>query len=188
MDQGRSRPRTEPAMNDIIWQNCSKYSSHAEILIAHMGNCIPRASQTHWNNTFAVPVIVTLSTHSQWLQHADNTCCVWNTRWGGIIKKIEWKIEQYCALPGMMFCREYLIFSPSARPPSSKSTRSLSHSTHDVPQLQTWNKKATLQSNDHPSHRANTFPYDISISVRFLMIFSNNHSVISNKLYQETDR
>ena len=134
MDQGRSRPRTEPAMNDIIWQNCSKYSSHAEILIAHMGNCIPRASQTHWNNTFAVPVIVTLSTHSQWLQHADNTCCVWNTRWGGIIKKIEWKIEQYCALPGMMFCREYLIFSPSARLPAlpRQSQQDLSLTRHTM--------------------------------------------------------
>ena len=85
----------------------------------------------------------------------------------------------------MMFCREYLIFSPSP-PPNRlvKVNKIFSLSRHSVPQHQTGNKSPSLQSNYHQS-KSEHFSYDISISVRFLMIFSNNHSVISNKLFPE---
>ena len=142
-------------MNDIIWQNCSEYSSRAEILIAHMGNCISvlPSSQTCSNNTFAVRVIALLP-----CQHAQcNTAntCVRNTR-GKWIKNLSEKFEQYCVV---LFCVEYLIFTAwywaACLPARGASTPK-------------WEQKIfSLQSIPPIEH----FSYDISISVRFLMIF-----------------
>ena len=146
-------------MNDIIWQNCSKYSSHAELLIVHMGNGIPASLKLAEIIHSVFPSLLACQhTHNDW-------CTLIRTlredhKMRGNYEKCEWKIEQYCALGGIMFCREYLIFSPSP-PPNRlvKVNKIFSLIRHSVPQHQTGNKKSVSSiqlSSINP--RANTFP------------------------------
>ena len=161
-------------MNDIIWQNCSKYSSHAELLIVHMGNCIPASLKLAEIIHSVFPSLLACQhTHNDW-------CTLIRTlredhKMRGNYEKCEWKIEQYCALGGMVFCREYLIFSPSLLRPtvSSKSTRSsLSFGTRCL-NTKLGIKSPSLQSNYHPS-----------IIERTLFLRYFNFREISNDFFQ----
>ena len=172
--QGRSRTRTEPVRNDIIWQNCSKYSSHAEILIVHMGIIVSSASQTRRNNTFAVPVIVALSTHSQWLQHADNTCCVRNTRWGGINKKFRVKNWAILCAAGNVVLSGIFNIKPRVCPPYlvkvNKTSLSLGTRCASTPN---WEQKRPLFN-----------PTIIHLVERTLFLRYFNFREISNDFFQ----